>query len=88
MPEAIDPPSGCRFHPRCPDAREVCRTVHPEPRPVGSEPDPADSAAAAGDPHTAACVKHDAFDVGYDGSRPIDVDATGGFDVGRTERDD
>jgi len=88
MPEAIDPPSGCRFHPRCPDAREVCRTVHPEPRPVGSEPHPVDSSADAGDPHTAACVKHDAFDVGYDESRPIDIDATGGFDVGRTERDD
>ena len=88
MPEAIDPPSGCRFHPRCPDAREVCRTVHPEPRPVDAEPHPTESAAAADDPHTAACVKHDAFDVGYDESRPIDVDATGGFDVGRTERDD
>ena len=88
MPEAIDPPSGCRFHSRCPDAREVCRTVHPEPRPVGSEPHPLDSSADAGDPHTAACVKHDAFDVGYDESRPIDIDATGGFDVGRTERDD
>jgi peptide/nickel transport system ATP-binding protein len=88
MPEAIDPPSGCRFHPRCPDAREVCRTVHPEPRPVDAEPHPTESAAAADDSHTAACVKHDAFDVGYDESRPIDVDATGGFDVGRTERDD
>jgi peptide/nickel transport system ATP-binding protein len=55
---------------------------------LDAEPHPTESAAAADDPHTAACVKHDAFDVGYDESRPIDVDATGGFDVGRTERDD
>ena len=88
MPEAIDPPAGCRFHPRCPDAREVCRTVHPEPRPVDAEPEPVDASTVPGDPHTAACVKHDAFDVGYDESRPLDVDATGGFDVGRTAGED
>jgi peptide/nickel transport system ATP-binding protein len=29
-PSLIDPPSGCRFHPRCPVARDVCRTTVPE----------------------------------------------------------
>ncbi len=28
-PNRIDPPSGCPFHPRCPDATEVCRTEFP-----------------------------------------------------------
>ncbi|TYL39759.1 ABC transporter ATP-binding protein [Natronococcus pandeyae] len=63
MPEAISPPSGCRFHPRCPDAREVCQRVHPENKEV---------ARADGYPHNAACVKHDVFDVGYDESVPLD----------------
>jgi oligopeptide/dipeptide ABC transporter ATP-binding protein len=28
-PNPIDPPSGCVFHPRCPHATDVCRTVQP-----------------------------------------------------------
>jgi oligopeptide/dipeptide ABC transporter ATP-binding protein len=29
VPNPIDPPSGCAFHPRCPEVREVCRRRRP-----------------------------------------------------------
>ena len=76
MPEAINPPPGCRFHSRCPDAREVCRRVHPEPREVNR----------VGDyPHRSACVKHDVFDVGYESSEPIASQVAPGEASGPTE---
>jgi peptide/nickel transport system ATP-binding protein len=28
-PDLVDPPSGCRFHPRCPDVMEICSSEHP-----------------------------------------------------------
>lgn len=49
-PSLIDIPSGCAFHPRCPYAREICRTRVPEP--VEVEPG-----------HSAAC--HFAGDAGF-----------------------
>ena len=32
VPNLVQPPSGCRFHPRCPKAMEVCSTEKPELR--------------------------------------------------------
>ena len=37
IPDPVNPPSGCRFHTRCPEAREVCRREHPDAIPVGEQ---------------------------------------------------
>ena len=29
VPSALNPPSGCRFHPRCPQAMDQCRRIDP-----------------------------------------------------------
>lgn len=30
IPSPVNPPSGCRLHPRCPHAIDICRTMEPE----------------------------------------------------------
>ena len=35
-PSPVNPPSGCRFHPRCPAADEVCVTTEPTMEPLGN----------------------------------------------------
>ncbi|WP_148416662.1 ABC transporter ATP-binding protein [Haloferax sp. KTX1] len=84
MPEAINPPQGCRFHTRCPHAREACLHAHPDARVVDEGEDergdgathPAGGAAlteVAAAPHRAACLRNDAFaEAGYWESAPLD----------------
>ena len=47
LPDAADPPSGCRFHPRCPRRFEPCDRVDPPLIPPG------------GRGQAAACLLHD-----------------------------
>ena len=45
VPNLIEPPTGCRFHPRCPFVMDVCKTSKPELMEIESE-------------HTVACFLH------------------------------
>jgi oligopeptide/dipeptide ABC transporter ATP-binding protein len=47
IPNLIDPPQGCRFHPRCPLAKEACSRILPEP-------------VAVADGHTVSCLEYPA----------------------------
>ena len=44
VPSPMNPPNGCKFHTRCPYARDICREARPETIEVGQE-------------HTCACHK-------------------------------
>ena len=37
-PSLLNPPRGCRFHPRCPYVLEVCKNEEPQLKPVSNEP--------------------------------------------------
>lgn len=37
IPDYVDPPTGCRFHPRCPHVMNVCREIRPELEPIASD---------------------------------------------------
>ncbi len=37
-PSLLRPPSGCRFHPRCPYVMNICKTADPELAPVSDDP--------------------------------------------------
>ena len=51
VPSPTNPPSGCRFHPRCAYATEVCRTDDPEFRDLGT----------VATPHMVACHHAEKF---------------------------
>ncbi len=65
IPDPIDPPSGCSFHTRCPDAREACTTDDP----LLSHDDHTD--------HHAACFREYPEDHPYWESEPIEDEAAG-----------
>ena len=72
FPGPTDPPDGCRFHPRCPHAIEVCAEGDQPPL----EPVDAD--------HTASCVFHDE---GYDAAAIREGAASAARSTaGRTDR--
>ncbi|MFD1686162.1 ABC transporter ATP-binding protein [Halobellus litoreus] len=48
VPNMRNPPSGCAFHPRCPDAEPQCETTRPD--------------SVEGQEHQASCLVHDAGD--------------------------
>jgi peptide/nickel transport system ATP-binding protein/oligopeptide transport system ATP-binding protein len=37
-PSLLNPPRGCRFHPRCPYVMEICKGDFPELRPSSQDP--------------------------------------------------
>ena len=53
-PSLVTPPSGCRFHPRCPFAMPKCSVEAPPALPVGSS-----LPVIPGAPHVAACWLHE-----------------------------
>lgn len=75
MPEAINPPSGCRFHTRCPEAREVCTRVHPETKDVSADGERN---------HRTACLKHEEFEPAFYTSQEIDAEQKESFGKGLT----
>jgi peptide/nickel transport system ATP-binding protein len=38
-PSLLNPPRGCRFHPRCPYVMEICKTEPPALKPISTDPD-------------------------------------------------
>src|SRR6516162_6611952 len=55
VPSPIDPPHGCRFHPRCPKAQPVCSTDEPLLLPQEDSKAPAQDSVPGGQAHLAAC---------------------------------
>ena len=53
VPNLIDPPDGCRFHPRCPDRIDICDNEKPRLSIVGKN-------------HYIACHVHGTEDFVYD----------------------
>ncbi|EFW91467.1 ABC-type transport system ATP-binding protein (probable substrate dipeptides/oligopeptides) [Haladaptatus paucihalophilus DX253] len=54
VPSPLDPPSGCSFHSRCPNATEECMATDP----------PLEAISGANDGHEAACIHVDEFEYG------------------------
>ncbi|WP_226481339.1 ABC transporter ATP-binding protein [Natrinema amylolyticum] len=55
MPSLVDPPTGCRFHPRCPYAEEACARRDP---PLVESESRTPAADTGPDAHLAACLEY------------------------------
>jgi oligopeptide/dipeptide ABC transporter ATP-binding protein len=64
LPSPVNPPSGCRFHPRCPKAQEDCAAVDPSLEPVLDDPPE----------HLTACLHPVLVDEDLSGTDPAIVD--------------
>jgi oligopeptide/dipeptide ABC transporter ATP-binding protein len=62
-PDLVDPPPGCRFHPRCPYAMRVCADVSPPERADGR--------------HRVACWLRSTEGLTVDGSLPLEREEVG-----------
>lgn len=54
IPSPMDPPEGCSFHPRCPDATEECARTDPALEPV----------QGATESHSASCIHVESYEPG------------------------
>lgn len=52
IPSPIDPPSGCHFHPRCPECQDICKTTDTQPAEVSHQ------LSDLAPTHQAACHVH------------------------------
>ncbi|WP_158855486.1 ABC transporter ATP-binding protein [Halorhabdus sp. CUG00001] len=70
IPDPVNPPSGCRFHTRCPEAREVCKHESPA---LGGD-------IEGGRTHSASCFRDDEDHEYWDSEPLTDEDTMASID--------
>jgi peptide/nickel transport system ATP-binding protein len=89
LPSAVDPPDGCRFHPRCEYAVDACkRGGQPPVTPADGDDDHVVSCVHYGPDGDPSTVRGDDVAIPADGGRTADddTDGEGGGSDGRGDR--